>query len=128
MSILDLLLETDIDKLQNNNSKNYEIKRLTKILGEKFIVTCTLLTNEQMMHIGEISKTNFDIKLNAVLEACKIEGKKLNNEALMKKFNVVSAKELIGKLFLPGEVYELYNIINDLSGYGKDAVKEVKKN
>lgn len=128
MSILDLLLETDIDKLQNNNSKNYEIKRLTKILGEKFIVTCTLLTNEQMMHIGEISKTNFDIKLNAVLEACKIEGKKLNNEELMKKFNVVSAKELIGKLFLPGEVYELYNIINDLSGYGKDAVKEVKKN
>lgn len=128
MSILDLLLETDIDKLQNNNSKNYEIKRLSKILGEKFIVTCTLLTNEQMMHIGEISKTNFDIKLNAVLEACKIEGKKLNNEELMKKFNVVSAKELIGKLFLPGEVYELYNIINDLSGYGKDAVKEVKKN
>lgn len=128
MSILDLLLETDIDKLQNNNSKNYEIKRLTKILGEKFIVTCTLLTNEQMMHIGEISKTNFDIKLNAVLEACKIEGKKLNNEELMKKFNVVSAKELISKLFLPGEVYELYNVINDLSGYGKDAVKEVKKN
>lgn len=128
MSILDLLLETDIDKLQNNNSKNYEIKRLSKILGEKFIVTCTLLTNEQMMHIGEISKTNFDIKLNAVLEACKIEGKKLNNEELMKKFNVVSAKELISKLFLPGEVYELYNIINDLSGYGKDAVKEVKKN
>ena len=128
MSILDLLLETDIDKLQNNNSKNYEIKRLSKILGEKFIVTCTLLTNEQMMHIAEISKTNIDIKLNAVLEACKIEGKKLNNEELMKKFNVVSAKELIGKLFLPGEVYELYNIINDLSGYGKDAVKEVKKN
>lgn len=128
MSILDLLLETDIDKLQNNNSKNYEIKRLTKILGEKFIVTCTVLTNEQMMHIAEISKTNIDIKLNAVLEACKIEGKKLNNEELMKKFNVVSAKELIGKLFLPGEVYELYNIINDLSGYGKDAVKEVKKN
>lgn len=128
MSILDLLLETDIDKLQNNNSKNYEIKRLSKILGEKFIVNCTLLTNEQMMHIGEISKTNFDIKLNAVLEACKIEGKKLNNEELMKKFNVVSAKELISKLFLPGEVYELYNIINDLSGYGKDAVKEVKKN
>lgn len=128
MSILDLLLETDIDKLQNNNSKNYEIKRLSKILGEKFIVTCTLLTNEQMMHIAEISKTNIDIKLNAVLEACKIEGKKLNNEELMKKFNVVSAKELISKLFLPGEVYELYNIINDLSGYGKDAVKEVKKN
>ena len=128
MSILDLLLETDIDKLQNNNSKNYEIKRLTKILGEKFIVTCTVLTNEQMMHIAEISKTNIDIKLNAVLEACKIEGKKLNNEELMKKFNVVSVKELIGKLFLPGEVYELYNIINDLSGYGKDAVKEVKKN
>lgn len=126
MSILDLLLETDVEKLQANNSKDYEIKRLSKTLGEKFIVTCRPLTNEQIAHIGEISKSNTDMKLNAVLEACRIEGKRFNNKQLIDKFGVVTPLDLLNKLFLPGEIFELYNVVNDLSGYSKDAVKEIK--
>lgn len=126
MSIIDLLLETDVEKLQAKHNKNYEIKRLSKALGEKFIVTCYALTHEQVAHIGEISKTNTDMKLNAVLEACRIEGKRFNNKELMDKFGVVTPTDLLNKLFLPGELYELYEIINTLSGYSKDAVREVK--
>lgn len=128
MSILDLLLESDIEKLKSDNSQNIEIKRLSKVLGEKFIVTCHPLTHEDVTHIGEVSKTNVDMKLNAIFEACRLEGKKFNNEDLMKKFDVVSAKDLLNKLFLPGEVSAIYNVVNEISGYGKDAVKEVKKN
>lgn len=126
MSIIDLLMETDIEKLQVNSQKDYEVKRLTKILGEKFIVSCRPLTNEQVTHIGEVSKNNTDIKLNSVLEACRIEGKKLNSKALIDKFKVATPLELLNKLFLPGEIFELYNIVNEISGYGKDSVSEIK--
>lgn len=132
MSILDLLLETDVEKLQMENQKDYEIKRLSKLLKqgkrveEKFIVTCKALTNEQTAYIGEISKNNTDIKLNAVIEACRIEGKKFNDKKLMDKFNVVTPIDLLNKLFLQGEIFELYNAVNELSGYSKDAVKEIK--
>lgn len=126
MSILDLLLETDIEKLQQANKKDFEIKRLSKALGENFLIECRPLTNSQIEHIGEISKSNSEMKLNAILEACRIEGKKLNHKQLMEKFGVVTPMDLLNKLLLPGEIFELYNAVNELSGYSKDAVKEIK--
>lgn len=126
MSIIDLLLETDVQKLQENNKKDYEVKRLSNILGEKFIVTCHALTHEQVTHLGEISKSNADLKLNAVIEACRIEGKRFNNVDIMNKFGVVTPSDLLNKLFLVGEIAALYDTVNKLSGYSKDAVKEVK--
>lgn len=126
MSILDLLLETDVEKLQASNTKEFEIKRLSKVLGEKFVVTCRALTNDQITHVGEVSKNNTDTKLNVVLESCRIEGKRFNNKQLMDRFNVITPIELLNKLFLPGEIFELYTAVNELSGYTKDAVKEIK--
>lgn len=126
MNIIDLLLETDVEKLQAKHNKNYEIKRLSKALGEKFIITCYALTYEQVAHVVEISNNNIDMKLNTVLETCRIEGKRFNNKELMDKFGVVTPKDLLSKLFLPGELFELYELIKDLSGYSNDAVKEVK--
>lgn len=125
-NIIDLLLETDIEKLAASNAQECEIKRLSKVLDQPFIVTCKPLTNEQIAHIGEISKTNVDMKLNVVLEACRIEGKKLNGKELMGKFNVVRPLDLLDKLFLPGEISKLYDVVNEISGYTKDAVKEIK--
>lgn len=126
MSILDLLLETDVEKLQHANKKDFEIKRLSKALGEKFLIECRPLTNQQIEHIGEISKSNADMKLNAILESCRLEGKRFNHQQLMNKFGVATPIDLLNKLLLPGEIFELYNAVNELSGYGKDAVKEIK--
>jgi hypothetical protein len=126
MSIIDLLLETDVEKLQAKHNKNYEIKRLSKVLGEKFVVTCYALTHEQVAHLGEISKTNTDMELNTILEACRIDGQRLSNKELMDKFGVFTPKDLLNKLFLPGELYSIYKVVNELSGYNNDAVREVK--
>lgn len=126
MSIIDLLLETNVEKLQTKHNKNYEIKRLSKVLGEKFIITCYALTHEQVAHIGEISKTNADMELNTILEACRIDGQRLSNKELMDKFGVFTPKDLLNKLFLPGELYSIYKVVNELSGYNNDAVREVK--
>lgn len=126
MSIIDLLLETNVEKLQAKHNKNYEIKRLSKVLGEKFIITCYALTHEQVDHIVEISKTNTDMELNTILESCRIDGQRLSNKELMDKLGVFTPKDLLNKLFLPGEIYSIYKVVNELSGYNKDAVREVK--
>lgn len=126
MSILDKLLETDVEKLRGRESRKYEVKRLSEAMGEAFIVNCRPLTSEQMQHVGEISKTNADIKENVVLEGCDIDGKRFTNKELLKKFGVESGKEVIQNLFKVGEISALYDVINEISGYGKDVVEEVK--
>lgn len=127
MNIIDLLLNTDVEKLKQGLKKEYEIKRLSKLLGKPFKVTCYPLTSEQTEHVMEVSNGKIaDIKINAVLEACRIEGQKLNKPELLGKFKVLTTKELIEKLFLVGEISALYDVINEISGYGKDSVKEIK--
>lgn len=128
MNIIDKLLTTDITVLQEGLKRDFEITRLSKKLGIPFILQCKPLSSEQMEHIVEISKNNItDIKLNAILEGCSLENKSINNAALLEKFGCLTGKELIEKLFIIGEISELYQIINEISGYSKDAVKEVKK-
>lgn len=126
MSIIDLLLETDPQKFEENNKKDYEIKRLSKVIGEPFIITCHALTDEQIEHISEISNNHTEEKYNAVIEGCRIEGKRFNNNELMGKFDVITPKDFIKKLLKPGEVYALYLEVNQLSGYGRNVVQEVK--
>ena len=36
--------------------------------------------------------------------------------------------EVVNALFLPGEVVNLYNAITDLSGFGEESIKNIRKN
>lgn len=126
MSILDKLLETDLKKLQNKEKKTYEVKRLSEIVGEPFLVTCKPLGHEQVAHVGEISKDETDIRLNTILEGCEVEGRSFSHDVFTSKLGTPSGKEVIEKLLRAGEVWELYRIINKMSGYGSDVVEEVK--
>lgn len=126
MSVLDLLLEADPKKLELKFSKQYEVKRLSMKIGGPFIVICSPLTNEQLKHVSEISKDNTEMKINVVLECCKIDGKKIASKELMDKFKAITPIDLIEKLLLPGEIYELYSIINNMSGYGEGVIEEIK--
>lgn len=126
MSILDKLLETDLKKLQNKEKKIYEIKRLSEIMGEPFLVTCKPLGHEQVIHLSEISKDDRDMRLNSILESCEVEGKSFSHDVFTSKLGTPSGKEVVEKLLRAGEVWELYRIINKMSGYGSDVVEEVK--
>ena len=126
MSIIDKLLATDPKKLETKYKKEYEIKRLSELMGEPFILTCSPLTHRQIEHVFDISKGNETVRQNTVLEGCRLEGKKFTDEVLRKKFGVVSGIEVVEKIFLPGETFELYRIVNAISGYADDVVTEVK--
>ena len=125
MSIFDKLMETDAEKLQQKESKEVEITRLSKVLGEPFVMTCSTLTREQIKHIGETGGE--DEKIVAILESCRLDGRKLTDKALLDKFNVVSGKEVVCKLFRSGEISNLYQTISALSGYAVDAVRSVEE-
>ncbi len=126
MSLIDVLLETDIEKLNAKTVKEYEVKRLSDKIKSPFIVTCTPLRLEQLSHVSEISKTTTEMKVNAVIECCRIDGKKFNNKELMEKLRVHTPQQVIEKLFLPGEVHKLYEVVNSISGYGEGAIEEIK--
>ena len=125
MSISDRLLETDAEKLQEKEKTEIKIKRLSDIVGEPFVVTCAALTEDQMVHVSEISKEG-DFRANILLESCRIEGRRLSDKELLNKLGVASGKDAIKALFSAGEISIIYSTINRLSGYDEDAVTEVK--
>lgn len=125
MSIFDRLLETDAEKLQEKEKTELKIKRLSDIVGEPFVVTCAALTEDQMVHVSEISKEG-DFRANILLESCRIEGRRLSDKELLNKLGVASGKDAIKKLFSAGEISIIYSTINRLSGYDDGAVTEVK--
>lgn len=136
-NIIDLLLAAEDSKFQRP-SREVEIKRLSDVLGEKFVVKCEAISvdtyeeiQEQTMTIDDEGKpdVNFnDMQLFTVMEGVvDDEGKKLFfNKELQKKFGAPTPKELVRKLLLSGEISKLYNTISDLSGFGKKSVEEVK--
>lgn len=126
MSIFDKLMETDAAKLQEKEKKEVEVSRLTELLGEPFILTCSTLTREQIRHISETSGDEDD-KVAAILEGCRLEGRKLSDKALLDKFGVVSGKEVVEKLFRSGEISAIYQNLSALSGYAVDAVKAAEE-
>ena len=127
MNTLDLLLSIDTAKITEKLNKEIEITRLSKIIGDKFIVTCYPLTNDQVKHLTELNTTSdADAKLNVINESCRIDGKKFSDKSLREKFSAISGVEVVSKLFNPGEIYDIYVEINKLSGYTSNAVVEVK--
>lgn len=129
MSLIDKLLQLDANKVVQKPTKEFEIERLSNLLGEKVIFKCQALDGETYADIQRSSidiskKGNIrDMKLfNMKVMTC-VEGiiePNLKDKRLLEHFNVPTPKELIKKMLLPGEIDDLYNIINELSGYERD--------
>ena len=125
MSIFDKLLEVDTAKLAKKEKKQLEIKRLSAIFGEPFIVTCSAMSSEQFANVVESNKES-EYKEGIILEGCRVEGRKFSDNAFLEKLGEQKGINVIKKLFRSGEVNKLYNTVSQLSGYGEDAVAEVK--
>lgn len=139
INIVDLLLNSDTENLERL-STIVELKRLSTIFGQEFKVMCRALTiskDEEIQNtclkIDENMKTDIDLPemqmLTIIEGVCDLDGKLLfKNKELMDKFKAPTPKELARKLLLPGEITNLYRILQDVMGYGKNAVIEEVKN
>jgi hypothetical protein len=136
VNILDLLLGSDVGEITLPTAQ-VEITRLSKVFGKPFILTCKALTPEKFEEVQEMAVTvkNKDVDLDVnllqlfvVMEGVVDEAGKpmFKNKDLMTKFKASSPKELVRKLLLSGEITNVYGAISDLSGFGDEAVKEVK--
>ena len=136
VNVLDLLLGSDIGKI-DLPTKKIEITRLTEIFGSPFIITCKALSPEKYEEVQDmaldVSGKDVDLDVNLLQLFTTIEGvvdeadkPLLKNKDLMSKFKAQTPKELVRKLFLSGEIANIYGTISELSGFGNEAIKEVK--
>lgn len=135
-NVMDILLKSDIDKIKLP-IKQVKIKSLSEIFGEDIVFTIQAIQVKKYNEIqesgikisedGELGEIDSNkIQILTIIESVKEPN--LKSKELMEHFKVHSPTELIEKLFAgkPGEVLKLYNSINELCGYGKGAVEEIK--
>lgn len=138
MSLIDKLLTTDAGKLTEKPFEMYEIPRLSEKLKTKFELRLEAVAPQRYAEIqrqtidfnkkGGVKDVNmFNPKIMTLLEG--IKEPNIKDKRLLDHFGVVTPKELIMKLFLAGEIDDIRNEIDILSGYEKDneeADEEIK--
>lgn len=136
VNILDLLLGSDVNAIKLP-TKNVEITRLSEIFGKPFILTCQALSPEKYEEVQDmaVSVKGKDVDLDVsqlqlftVMEGVIDEsGKPLfKSSELRNKYKVPTPKDMVRKILLSGEITAVYTQIAKLSGFGDEAVKEVK--
>lgn len=137
MSLIDKLLQLDVNKVTEKPTREFEIERLSKLLGEKVMFKCKALDGETYSDIQrkgiDISKKGsirdmkiFEIQLMTCVEG--IVDPNIKDKRMMEYYGVPTPKELVKKMLLPGEIADLYNTINELSGYEKEDDEDEVKN
>jgi hypothetical protein len=129
MNAIDKILKMDAGKLKMPE-KVIKIK-LAKLAAE-LEFPCVAIAPEVYSEIqesafemrkGDIKRINMHVsKIMTVIEGCPSIFK---SKEVMEHFSCVSPKELVNKLFLSGELDELYAAIIELNGYEADE-EEIK--
>lgn len=135
MNTVDLLLALDAKKIQKP-TKDIEIKRLSELTGGTVNFTCQAIEADKYTEIqqdaisisskGKIQKINMaDMRVFTILEG--VSAPNLRDKALCDHFGAVTPKELVNKLLLPGEIDELFNTIQELSGFTEEKDEETNE-
>jgi len=128
MNLVEKLLKIDAGKIENP-SKVIIIK--SKKLKQDIEFPCKAVDPQKYAEIqegsleikkGDVKKINmYSMKTLIIIEGC---SEIFKSKEVMDHFKAPSPKELIRKLLLSGEIDDLYNAINELSGYEKDEEDE----
>lgn len=135
MSIINTLLELDKSQLELP-TKTVEIKRLSAVAGKRVDFTVSGISPERMRELREMNKRlnpetkeveiDFD-KVQAEMLLTGIVEPNLRDEQLMKHYGALTPHEVLNALLNIGEQEALYAEIGMLTGYGVEAIEEVKK-
>lgn len=133
---LAVLLGADRGKLRLMPTKEVEITRLSGLVGQPVIFTIRALTGEEFQEAqqaalsltkrGEVE----DVDSRMLQVMCVLNGTQdpnLKDKQLLDLYEAATPDQLLnGSFLLPGEVSQLFNAIQELSGFGADAVAEIK--
>ena len=132
MSLLEKLLSADIGIITTEAKTELEVPRLTKLLGETFIVELKELPFQQIEEARNFATSGKgkdqvvdNGKFTSIVLSKAIVTPDLGDRDLYQKFGVTNKLDCIKKLFKPGEIDLLATKVFELSGYSDEAVKDI---
>lgn len=137
MNLVDVLLNADTNVILAEKTEDYEVKRLSEILGERFVLTLKAIPAKRYSEIQttaiNVNNKRKSVDLYKMQMLTLNEGIKEPNLAdpnLMKKFGATTPFDMYEKLFLAGEITDIANKISALSGYNEEEkqqnIEEIK--
>lgn len=126
-NLIDMLLSQG-DKLMERPKAEFEVSRLSKIIGQPFLITAHALTMREMDDL--VGSENFREKIIlAAVDDPDLRDARLSDMVKPKERKTpMTPLEVIRALLQPGEIINLYSKISELSGFSDAAVKEITKN
>lgn len=131
MNLADALLTADAGKITKKEHKSYEVKRLSAILGEPFVLDLRQIPNKRVREIQDDSmkieggKTSVDqYKLTMGLLCDGIANKDFDNRDVLKHYGAATRKDLFDTLLNAGEIQDIANIISELCGFDSKKTEE----
>lgn len=131
MNLADVLLAADAGKITKKEHKSYEVKRLSAIMGEPFVLDLRQIPNKRVREIQDDSmkieggKTSVDqYKLTMGLLCDGIANKDFDNRDVLKHYGAATRKDLFDTLFNAGEIQDIANIISELCGFDSKKTEE----
>ena len=133
MNIVDRLLQVEPGVLETAEEKEMEFRRLSKLLGEPFILRCKGLPGNRYAELSAMAvdkKGNMDISkahdANILIAVAGTISPDLKDQRLLEHFKCSTPNDLICKLLNGGEITTFAEAVTELSGFVADSVDEIK--
>lgn len=121
---------------RENKTQQVKLLKLSERAGKDMIFTVRELSYNEIKNILDMAENNptADIKMHVVLKG--VVEPSLKDSQLLQHYNAPTPAELLPKILSAGEIAELNDVIQKLSGYKQitaelvqqEAAEEVKKN
>ena len=136
MNLAEVLMKADKKKITELQTKEYEVKRLSNLLGTPFILTLQEIPPKRVMEINQqavkmnINKKegqNVDVDVFTLQMLTLVEGIKsgLGDRELLKAYRCATVKELYVKNFKAKEISDIAEAINSLGSYTGDDREDI---
>lgn len=124
MDILKNLLELTP---RENKTQQVKLLNLSERAGKDMIFTVRELGYNEIKNIADISKNSqiADVKMQVVLKG--VVEPNLKDKELLQHYNAPTPAELLPKILSSGEIIELYDIIQTLSGYKQITAQPIQQ-
>ena len=99
----------------------YEVKRLSELYGEPFILKLQGITYDGISDLKGVADGDLQIILEGTVSP------NLRDSRLTERYGCATPAELVKAIFLPGEIAEIVKAVEKLCGYRRLMLKEVKK-
>lgn len=119
-NFLDQMLRPEAEDVQKNlPTARYEIKRLSRALGEPVTLELRALPYGKAQELRDMER---DVEVHILLAGCE----ELKDPALKEKFGGATPAETLKAMLLPGEIADLSRAVERLSGYRQNTIREIK--